>query len=84
MLCNFCGQKASIQTIFIKKCLMFTVGSVCYVKRFKTGSRNCVKDVRKSQMMKRRRESGLDNSKKLLCCGFRCSGKVMGQVYQYS
>jgi hypothetical protein len=43
-----------VQRIFIKKCFLFTVGSVCRVKRFTTGSRNSLKDVPKSQMMKRR------------------------------
>jgi hypothetical protein len=33
----FCGQKDSMQRIFIKKCFLFTVGSVCRVKRFTTG-----------------------------------------------
>jgi hypothetical protein len=33
------------------KYLLFTVGSVCCVKRFTAGSRNSLKDVRKSQMM---------------------------------
>jgi hypothetical protein len=50
----FYGQKDSMQGIFIKKCFLFTVGSVCRVKRFNTGSRKFLKDVRKSQMMKRR------------------------------
>jgi hypothetical protein len=40
-----------MQRIFLKKCFLFTVGSVFHVKRFTTGSRNCLKDVRKSQMM---------------------------------
>jgi hypothetical protein len=30
----FCGQKDSMQRIFITKCFLFTVGSVCRVKRF--------------------------------------------------
>jgi hypothetical protein len=30
---------------------LFTLGSACRVKRFTTGSRNSVKDVRKSQTM---------------------------------
>jgi hypothetical protein len=34
-----------------KKYFLFTVGRVCRVKRFATGSRNSLKDVRKSQMM---------------------------------
>jgi hypothetical protein len=44
--------------IFIKKCFLFTVGSVCRVKRYTTGSRNSLMDIRKSQMMKRRCGSG--------------------------
>jgi hypothetical protein len=48
---RFCGQKDSIQRIFVKKCFLFTVGSVCRVKRFTTGSRISLMDVRKSQMI---------------------------------
>jgi hypothetical protein len=40
-----------MRRIFIKKCILFTVGSVCHVKRCTSGSRNSLKDVRKSQMM---------------------------------
>jgi hypothetical protein len=40
-----------MQRTLIKKCFMFTEGSVYRVKRFTTGSRNCLSDVRKSQMM---------------------------------
>jgi hypothetical protein len=36
----FCGQKDSMQRILIKICFLFTVGSVCRVKWFTTGSRN--------------------------------------------
>jgi hypothetical protein len=36
---------------FQKEIFLFTVGSVCRVKRFTAGSRNSLKDVRKSQMM---------------------------------
>jgi hypothetical protein len=35
----FCEQKDSMQRIFIKKCFLFTVGSVCRVKRLTTGSK---------------------------------------------
>jgi hypothetical protein len=38
---HFCGQKGSMQRIFITKCFLFTVGSVCRVKRFTSGSKNC-------------------------------------------
>jgi hypothetical protein len=48
---RFCGQKDSMQRIFIKKCFLFTVGSVCCVKRFTTGLRNSLKEVQNSQMM---------------------------------
>jgi hypothetical protein len=44
LLCVFCGQKDSMQRIFINKWFLFTVGSVCHVKRFTTGSRNCHPD----------------------------------------
>jgi hypothetical protein len=48
---HFLWKKDSMQRIFIKKYFQFMVGSVCCVKRFTTGSRNSLKDVRKSQMM---------------------------------
>jgi hypothetical protein len=76
----FCKQKDSMQRIFITKCFMFTVGSVCYVKLFTTGwlmfhcwqrRRNCGEEVAKTSI------------KRLLCCGFRRTGKAMGQVYQW-
>jgi hypothetical protein len=31
--CTFCGQKDSMQRIFINKYFLFTLGSVCRVKR---------------------------------------------------
>jgi hypothetical protein len=46
-----CGQKDSMQRIFINKCYLFTVGSICRVKRFTAVSRKSLMDVRKSQMM---------------------------------
>jgi hypothetical protein len=48
---RFCGQKNSMQKIFIKNCCLFTVGSVCHVEQFTAGSRHSVKDVRKSLTM---------------------------------
>jgi hypothetical protein len=39
-----------VQRVFIKKCFLFTVGSACCVKQFTSGSRNSLKDVRKSHM----------------------------------
>jgi hypothetical protein len=41
---RFCRQKDSMERIFIKKYFLFTVGNVCHVKRFTSGSRN-VADV---------------------------------------
>jgi hypothetical protein len=35
-----CEQKESMQRIFIKKCFLFTVGSVWCAQRFTSGSRN--------------------------------------------
>jgi hypothetical protein len=34
-----------------KKCFLFTVGNVCCVKLFTTGSKNFLRNVKKSQMM---------------------------------
>jgi hypothetical protein len=36
----------------MKKCLLFTVGTFCRVKRFTTHSINSPKDIRKSLMMR--------------------------------
>jgi hypothetical protein len=36
---RFCGQKVSIQRIFIKKRFLFTVGSVCRLKWFHLGGK---------------------------------------------
>jgi hypothetical protein len=64
--CAFlCGQKDSMQRIFINKFFLFTAGSVCRVKRFIAGSWNSPKDVRKSPMMKRRCGSDWDKSQKI-------------------
>jgi hypothetical protein len=35
----------------VKKCFLFTVGSICFVKKFTTGLINSLKDVKNSQMM---------------------------------
>jgi hypothetical protein len=40
---GFCGQKDSMQRIFIKKCFR-TVGSVCQVKWFHLGSKRFADD----------------------------------------
>jgi hypothetical protein len=45
------GQKGSMQRIFVKKCFLFTMRSVCCIKRFRTGSINSLKHLRNSQTM---------------------------------
>jgi hypothetical protein len=73
----FCGQKESMQRVFINKYFLFTVGSVCRVKRF----------IYVWQRFRWRRccNGGAEvvetTVKRLLCCGFRHTGKAMGQVY---
>jgi hypothetical protein len=57
-LCATDEKRSVMRRMFIKICFLFMVGNVCRVKRFTTGSRNSLKDVRKSQMMKRRCGSG--------------------------
>jgi hypothetical protein len=44
-LVRFLWAENSMQRIFMKKCFLFTVGSVCRIKLFTTGSRNSLKDV---------------------------------------
>jgi hypothetical protein len=76
---RLCGQKDSMQSMFMKKCLLYTVGSVRRLKRFTIGWQIFVDDEAvetKVRKWLRRR------SKKLLCCWFRRTGKAMGQVYQ--
>jgi hypothetical protein len=43
-LCVFCGQKDSMQRIFIKKCFLFRVESICRVKRFSLGGKRFADD----------------------------------------
>jgi hypothetical protein len=53
----FGGQKDSVQRIYIKKCFLFAVGSVCRLKRFTPGSRNVV-NVSVMKIWKQRCGSG--------------------------
>jgi hypothetical protein len=68
-----------MQRIFIKKCFLFTVGSVCRVKRFTTGWKTF-------RCWRRSWNGGAEVAetifKRLLRCGFRRTGKTIGQVYQ--
>jgi hypothetical protein len=38
-VCVFCRQKNSMQRMLIKKCFLFTVGSVCHVKHSHFGDK---------------------------------------------
>jgi hypothetical protein len=60
-------QKDSMQRIFTKKCFLFTVRTVCRVKRFTTGWRNSLKVVRKSQVMPDRERKWLRQQSKDFC-----------------
>jgi hypothetical protein len=88
----FCAQKDSMQRIFIKKCFMFMVGSICRVKRFTTGSENSLKDVRKSQMMPDQVQKQLSQqSKDFYAAGFdaqikrwdKCTNVDEGYIEKY-
>jgi hypothetical protein len=79
VVCVFYGQEDSMQRMLIKKCFLFTVESVCGVKRFTIGCQtfpwwrggwNGGAEVAETTV------------KRLLCCGFRRTGKAMGQMYQ--
>jgi hypothetical protein len=64
---------------FIKKCFLFMLGSVCRLKSFATGWKTF-------RWWRRVWNGGAEvartTDKRLLSCGFRRSGKAMGQVYQ--
>jgi hypothetical protein len=71
-----------MQRILMKKCFLFTVGSVYHVKRsttekFSEGTSKVAGDARPSAEMAEK------TVKRLLCCGFRRIGKAIGKVYQY-
>jgi hypothetical protein len=44
LLRAYYGQEDSMQRIFIKKCFLLTVGSVCRVKRFYLGGKRFADD----------------------------------------
>jgi hypothetical protein len=68
-----------MKSIFIKKLLLFAMGSVCRVKRFHLGSRHFA-DEEEFEMEARKWLR--QRAKILLSCGFRRTGKAMGQMYQ--
>jgi hypothetical protein len=56
-----------MQRIFIRKCILLTVGSVCGAKRFIIDSRNSLKDIRKSQMTPDQIRKWLRQQSKVFC-----------------
>jgi hypothetical protein len=76
---SFCGQKDSMQRIFIKKCFRFVLGSVYRVKRFTTRWQT-FRWWRKG--WNGGAKAAETTVKRLLCCGFRHTGKALGKLYQ--
>jgi hypothetical protein len=72
----FYGQKDSVQRISIKKCFLFTVGSVYHIKpwweTFHLWGRGWNGGTKVSGTV----------VKRLVCCWFRCTGRPVGQMYQ--
>jgi hypothetical protein len=64
--------------IFIQEHFLFAVRNICRVKRFTAGSRNSLKNVRKSQMVPDQVRKWLRQQSK----DFHAAVKMMGQVYQ--
>jgi hypothetical protein len=74
-----------MQRILTKKYFLFTLGSVCLVKRVTTGSRNCHLGGKRfadyKEVYNGDAEVAETTVKRILCCGFRRTGKAMGQVF---
>jgi hypothetical protein len=64
LLCVFCGQKDSMERIFIKKCFMFMVGSVYHVKQFTTDREILSRTFKSCRWCSTRCRSGWGNSQK--------------------
>jgi hypothetical protein len=56
-----------MQRIFINKCFLFMVGSVCRIKWFTGGSRISLEDIRKQQMMPDQMRKWLGQQSKDFC-----------------
>jgi hypothetical protein len=82
LLCVFVVKRTQCKW----KCFLFTVGSVCRVKRFTAGSRNNHPDGKRfaddKEVEKGEAEVAETTIEKLLrlCCGFRRTGKATGRV----
>jgi hypothetical protein len=72
------GYEDLMERIFIKKCFLFMVGSVCSVKRFHLGGKRFADDEEvETEVSKWLRQQ----SKDFYAAGSD-TGKAMGQVYQ--
>jgi hypothetical protein len=63
----FC-RKDSMKMILVTKCFLFTVGNVCRVLRFITGSTNSLKDALKSHTMPNQVRKCLETAVEILLC----------------
>jgi hypothetical protein len=77
---RFCGQKDPMQKMFIKKCFLITIGSICRIKRFTAGSKNVANGSLMTKRLKRRCGSGWDNSEKT--CMLRVSGTSVSMLVE--
>jgi hypothetical protein len=59
-----------MQRTFIKKCFLFTVGSVCRVKRFTTGSINSLKEFESRRHVRQGAEVAETTCKNFYAVGF--------------
>jgi hypothetical protein len=60
--------------IFLKKYFVFTVGSACRVKRLSLGGKGFVVDEEVEMVVRKWQSRAV---KRLLCCGFRLTGKMI-------
>jgi hypothetical protein len=71
----FCGQKDSMQRIFMKKRFLFMVGSTYPQSGSHLGGKRSADDKEVET------EVAETTVKIFLCCGFRRTGKTMAQMY---
>jgi hypothetical protein len=80
LLCVFCVQKDSMKILFIKKCFLCQGGKWLSRKTDHTWANKRFAD---DEAVETYVWKWLwQQSKRFLCCGFRHTGKAMGQVYQ--
>jgi hypothetical protein len=60
LVCTFCGHEDSMQKIFIKKCFLFMVGSVCSIKQFSLGGKCFADDEVETKVWKQLRQQSKD------------------------